>query len=111
MTEQAMTTTYNLKLGVLRRFVRIVGAAFVAGGVPGAVLAVQSPEIYELGTQLLGAAGVAVAAGALAALGRRYAGDFAAFGYPGPCAGGGTDEWYPATARRTALGKAIEIKR
>ena len=38
------------------------------GGVPGAVLAAQSPEIYELGTQLLGAAGVAVAAGALAAL-------------------------------------------
>ena len=68
MTEQAMTTTYNLKLGVLWRFVRIVGAAFVAGRVPGAVLAVQSPEIYELGTQLLGAAGVAVAAGALAAL-------------------------------------------
>ena len=33
MTEQAMTTTYNLKLGVLRRFVRIVGAAFVAGAV------------------------------------------------------------------------------
>ena len=68
MTGQAMTTTYNLKLGVLRRFGRIVGAAFVAGGVPGAVLAVQSPEIYELGTQLLGAAGVAVAAGALAAV-------------------------------------------
>ena len=66
MTEQAMTTTYNLKLGVLRRFGRIVGAAFVAGGVPGAVLAAQSPEIYELGTQLLGATGVA--AGALAAL-------------------------------------------
>ena len=53
----------------------------------------------------------APSAGALAALGRRYAGDFAAFGYPGPCAGGGTDERYPATARRTALGKAIEIKR
>ena len=68
MTEQAMTTTYSVKLAVLRRFVRIVGAAFVAGGVPGAVLAVQSPEIYEFGTQLLGAAGVAVGAGALAAL-------------------------------------------
>ncbi len=68
MKGQAMTTTYSVKLAVLRRFARIVGAAFVAGGVPGAVLAVQSPEIYELGTQLLGAAGVAVAAGALAAL-------------------------------------------
>ena len=63
-----MTTTYSVKLGVLRRFVRIVSAAFVAGGVPGAVAAVQSPEIHQLGTQLLGAAGVAVAAGALAAL-------------------------------------------
>ncbi len=68
MKGQPMTTTYSLKLGVLRRFVRIVSAAFVAGGVPGAVAAVQSPEIYELGTQLLGVAGVAVAAGALAAL-------------------------------------------
>ena len=68
MRGQPMTTTYSLKLGVLRRFARIVSAAFVAGGVPGAVAAVQSPEIYQLGTQLLGAAGVAVAAGALAAL-------------------------------------------
>lgn len=68
MKGQPMTTTYSVKLGVLRRFARIVSAAFVAGGVPGAVAAVQSPEIYQLGTQLLGAAGVAVAAGALAAL-------------------------------------------
>ena len=52
MTGQAMTTTYSVKLAVLRRFGRIVGTAFVAGGVPGAVLTVQSPEIYELGTQL-----------------------------------------------------------
>jgi len=63
-----MTTAYSVKLGVLRRFVRIVSVALVAGGVPVAVAAVQSPEIYELGSQLLGAAGVAVAAGALAAL-------------------------------------------
>ena len=68
MKGQPMTTTYSVKLGVLRRFVRIVSAAFVAGGVPGAVAAVQRPEIYDLGTQLIGAAGVAVAAGALAAL-------------------------------------------
>ena len=68
MKGQPMTTTTSVKLGVLRRFARIVSAAFVAGGVPGAVAAVQSPEIYELGSQLLGAAGVAVAAGALAAL-------------------------------------------
>ena len=68
MKGQPMTTTYSVKLGVLRRFVRVVGAAFVAGGVPGAVAVVQSPEIYQLGTQLLGAAGVAVAAGSLAAL-------------------------------------------
>ncbi|MCY3782838.1 MAG: hypothetical protein OXG43_12715 [Chloroflexi bacterium] len=68
MKGQPMTTTYSLKLGVLRRFARIVSAAFVAGGVPGAVAAVQSPEIYQLGTQLLGAAGVAVVAGTLAAL-------------------------------------------
>lgn len=68
MKGQPMATTYSVKLGVLRRFVRVVGAAFVAAGVPGAVAAVQSPEIYQLGTQLLGAAGVAVAAGALAAL-------------------------------------------
>lgn len=68
MKGQPMTTTTSVKLGVLRRFVRIVSAAFVAGGVPGAVTAVQRPEIYELGSQLLGAAGVAVAAGALAAL-------------------------------------------
>ena len=68
MNGQAMTTTYSVKLGVLRRFVRVVGVALVAGGVPGAVAAVQSPEIFELGTQLLGAGGVAVAAGALAAL-------------------------------------------
>ena len=68
MKGQPMTTTHSLKLSVLRRFVRIVSAAFVAGGVPGAVAAVQSPEIYELGSQLFGAAGVAVAAGALAAL-------------------------------------------
>ena len=60
--------TYSLRWGVLRRFVRVVGAAFVAGGVPGAVVAVQRPEVYELGTQLLGAAGVDVAAGALAAM-------------------------------------------
>ena len=60
--------TYGLRWGILRRFVRVVGAAFVTGGVPGAVVAIQSPEVYELGTQLLGAAGVAVAAGALAAL-------------------------------------------
>ena len=68
MKGQEMTTRYSVKLGVLRRFARIVSAAFVAGGVPAAVAAVQSPEIYQLGTQLLGAAGVAVAAGALAAL-------------------------------------------
>lgn len=68
MKGQPMTTTYSVRLGVLRRFARIVSVAFVAGGVPSAVAAVQSPEIYELGTQLLGAAGVAVAAGALAAL-------------------------------------------
>lgn len=68
MKGQPMTTTYSVKLGVLRRFARIVGAAFVAGGVPSAVAAVQSPEIYQLSTQLLGAAGVAVAAGSLAAL-------------------------------------------
>ena len=63
-----MEETYSVKLGVMRRFARVVGAAFLAGGVPGAVAAVQSPEVYNLGTQLLGAAGVAVAAGALAAL-------------------------------------------
>ena len=68
MKGQPMTTTTSVKLGVLRRFARIVSAAFVAGGVPGAVAAVQSPEIHELGSQLLGAAGVAVAAGALAAV-------------------------------------------
>ena len=56
MKGQPMTTTTSVKLGVLRRFVRIVGAAFVAGGVPGAVAAVPRPEIYDLGTQLLGAA-------------------------------------------------------
>ena len=63
-----MEETYSVKLGVMRRFARVVGAAFLAGGVPGAVAAVQSPQVYDLGTQLLGAAGVAVAAGALAAL-------------------------------------------
>lgn len=68
MKGQPMTTAYSLKLGVLRRFVRILSAAFVAGGVPAAVAAVQSPEIYEFGSQLFGTAGVAVAAGALAAL-------------------------------------------
>ncbi len=63
-----MQQTYSLKLGVMRRFARVLGAAFLAAGVPGAVAAVQSPQVYDLGTQLLGAAGVALAAGALAAL-------------------------------------------
>lgn len=59
---------YSLKWGVVRRFTRVVGAAFLAGGVPGTVASIQSPEVYEIGTQLLGATGIAVAAGALAAL-------------------------------------------
>ena len=63
-----MEETYNVRLGAMRRFARVVGAAFLAAGVPGAVAAVQSPQVYDLGTQLLGAAGVALAAGALAAL-------------------------------------------
>ena len=49
MKGQPMTTTTSVKLGVLRRFARIVSAAFVAGGVPGAVAAVQSPRSMSSG--------------------------------------------------------------
>ncbi len=54
--------------GALRRFARVLTAAFLAGGVPAVIAAIQRPETFDLGANILGVSGVAVLAAVLAAL-------------------------------------------
>ena len=67
---------YNLKVGIVRRFVRVVIAALIAGGIPNVVSELQQPEVYAMGSELLGSMSIAVVAGVVAALDKAVRGTY-----------------------------------
>ena len=67
---------YNLKVGIVRRFVRVGIAALIAGGIPNVVYELQQPEVYAMGSELLGSMSIAVVAGVVAALDKAVRGTY-----------------------------------